>query len=159
MSKNTKQELLDTILAGREKLDDALAKVTDSQMTLAILHAKWTTKDLLGHLAFWEESAATLFTTLRMGQEPEPFPALDELNARQLAEWRTIPLAEVKTREKAAFERVLELIRSANDTELFDPAHFPFTGGRAYEEFFRDNTCGHYEEHLASLNTWLKRIA
>jgi hypothetical protein len=153
-----KSELKDAILAGRQQLAAALAQVRDSQMELNILHGEWTVKDLLGHLAFWEETVADLYETLRAGQTPAPFD-LDALNAKMLAEWEPVPLAEVKTREQAAFQRVLALIESASEAELFDPAHFPWTGGRAFEGIFQDNTCGHYEEHLPELSSWLKRVA
>ncbi len=156
---NSKQELLIHILAERQELESALAQVKDSQMDLTILYGEWTVKDLIGHLAFWEESVAALFATLQAGQTPAPFPDLDQLNARQVDEWRKIPLAGVKTREKAAFEQVLALARSASDAELFDSAHFPWTDGRAYADFICDNNWGHYKEHLAELISWLKRIA
>jgi hypothetical protein len=153
-----KAELKENILSGRQQLEAALVRMTDHQMTLTILHGEWTVKDLLGHLAFWEETVAELYATLRAGQEPAPFE-LDALNAKMLAQWGPVPLSEVKTREKAAFQRVLTLIETASEAELFDPAHFPWTGGRAFEGFFQDNTCGHYEEHLPEIIIWLKRIA
>jgi hypothetical protein len=154
-----KQALLDDMLSGRQELEAALARVKDSEMDLTILHGEWTVKDLLGHLAFWEETVTGLFITLRAGKNPEPFPDLDALNAQQIAEWRKIPLAEVKTREKAAFEQVVSLVISARDAELFEATHFPWTEGRVFAEFFCDNTCGHFKEHLPELIIWLKRIA
>jgi hypothetical protein len=154
-----KQELVAQITSGRASLDDALAKVGDSHMDLVILHGEWSVKDLFGHLAFWEETVVELFHILQDGKTPGPFPELDAVNAQALAESRKYSLADLLEREKAAYQKVLALINDATADELFNPAHFPWTGGKPFEELIRDNTCGHYEEHLPELIGWLKRIA
>lgn len=153
-----KQELIAQIALGRTSLDDALARVGDNHMDLVILHGEWSVKDLIGHLAFWEESVVELFYILRAGKTPEPFE-LDGLNAQALAKSRKHSLADLREEEKAAYRKALALVNDATDDELFNPAHFPWTGGRPFEELLRDNTCGHYEEHMPELTAWLKRIA
>lgn len=153
-----KQDLILQITSGRASLDDALSRVGESHMSLVILHGEWSVKDLIGHLAFWENTIVEFFHVLRAGKTPKPFE-LDVLNAQAMDESRKYSLADLREREKAAYQKVLALIKDAADDELFDPSHFPWTGGRPFEELIRDNTCGHYEEHMPELTAWLKRIA
>jgi hypothetical protein len=154
-----KQDLTARILTGRTQLEAALSHVDEERMPLIILHGEWSVKDLIGHLGFWENNVVSLFNTLRAGKTPEPSPELDALNARVLSESRKQSLSEVRRQEKTAYQKVLALIKDASERELFDPAHFPWTEGRPFENYISDNTYGHYEEHLPELAAWLKRIA
>ena len=154
-----KQDLTARILSGRTQLEAAISHVDEERMPLIILHGEWSVKDLIGHLGFWENHVVLLFTNLRAGKIPEPSPELDVINARVLSESRKQSLSEVRRQEKTAYQKVLALIKDASDRELFDPAHFPWTEGRPFENFISDNTYGHYEEHLPELSAWLKRIA
>lgn len=154
-----KQDLTAKIVSGRAQLDAALVRVDEERMPLIILHGEWSVKDLIGHLGFWENTAVSLFNTLRAGKTPEPFPELNAINARVLIESRKQSLSEVRRQEKAAYQKILGLLKEATDQELFDPAHFPWTEGRPFEGFISDNTYGHYEEHLPELTAWLKRMA
>src|SRR5512133_3382187 len=158
MGSMKKQELLARMTSGRALLDAALSKVDEERMPLIVLHSEWSAKDLIGHLGFWEDTVVKLFNILHSGKTPEPFE-LDALNAKVLAESRKQSLSEVSRQEKAAYQKVLVLVKSATDDELFNPDHFLWTGGKPFEELIRDNTCGHYEEHLPELTAWLKRIA
>lgn len=154
-----KQDLTAKIVAGRAQLEAALSHVDEERMPLIILHGEWSVKDLIGHLGFWENRIVSLFNTLRAGKTPEPSLELDVINARVLSESRKQSLSEVRRQEKAAYQKILALVKDASERELFDPAHFPWTEGRPFESFISDNTYGHYEEHLPELAAWLKRIA
>jgi hypothetical protein len=154
-----KQDLTTKIVSGRAQLDAALARVDEERMPLIILHGEWSVKDMIGHLGFWENTAVSLFNTLRAGKTPEPFPELNMINARVLIESRKQSLSEVRRQEKTAYQKILALLKEATDQELFDPAHFSWTEGRPFEGFISDNTYGHYEEHLPELTAWLKRMA
>jgi hypothetical protein len=154
-----KQELTAKIVSGRALLDAALLHVDEERMPLIVLHGEWSVKDLIGHLGYWENTVVTLFNALRSGKTPDPFPELDALNAKVLAESRKQSLNEVSRQEKTAYQKVLALVKDATEKELFDPSHFAWTGGKPFEEYISDNTYGHYEEHLPELTAWLKRIA
>lgn len=152
-----KHELTAKLLSERTRLDAALSRIDEERMPLIILYGEWSVKDLIGHLGYWENTVITLFNTLRAGNNPEPFPELDAINARVLADSRKQSLSEVQRQEKAAYQKILALIENATDHELFDSTHFAWTKGQPFEQYIADNTFGHYEEHLPELLTWLKR--
>ncbi|MCX6069200.1 MAG: ClbS/DfsB family four-helix bundle protein [Chloroflexi bacterium] len=152
-----KHELTAKLLSERARLDAALSRIDEERMPLIILYGEWSVKDLIGHLGYWENILIALFSTLRAGKTPEPFPELDAINARVLADSRKQSLSEVRRQEKTAYQKILALLEDATDHELFDAAHFAWTKGKPFENFIADNTFGHYEEHLPELLAWLKR--
>ena len=154
-----RQELLSRIIHNREELEATLAKFSDERMEMVILHGEWSVKDLIGHLGFWENRAVSLFSALRNGVTPEVSQDMDALNAKALVEFRSLPLGDVKSFEKAAYQKILGLLQEASDQELFDPKIFTWLEGRSFVDVIADNTWAHYEEHLPEMFQWLKRIA
>lgn len=147
------------IKASREALEAALARFDDERKQMVILHGEWSVKDLIGHLGFWENQVISVFASLKIGDSPNIFQDVDQMNARALAESRTLSLESVQLLEKNAYEQILQLVQEASDLDLFDPGRFTWTEGRNFEQIISDNTWEHYDEHLPELFHWLKRIA
>jgi hypothetical protein len=80
----------------------------------------WGVRDLIGHLASWEERALQAFLCARSG---EPFQALigirsvDALNERNVAAWRERSLKTVRANARAIHERLLDELRSCSAAE------------------------------------------
>ena len=157
--KMSKPDLLGKIQSGRDELEQVLNKVSEQQKLLVILHGEWSTKDLLGHLGFWENRVAELYEALHAGNFPEPALDLNRINAKSFMEMREKTLLEVEVFERDAFLKVLEVVRKATDDELFGPSFFTWTNGTSFQELISDNTWGHYVEHVPEITAWLKRIA
>jgi hypothetical protein len=151
----TKEKLLAQVFAAREELETTLARVPEQEMGTPILHDGWSVQDTLCHLAFWQELATACFAALRAGQTPDPIIDVDALNARILTDFRHLSLEEVREREQAAYQQVLDMIESATEDELFDPGHFTWTNGNPFLTWIENNTWGHYAEHLPELQAWL----
>src|SRR5438309_4032353 len=89
MSESTRQEALATLQQGNDALAALFAQLSPDQMVKAatIGGGDWSAKDLLGHIAFWEELAAQTLAEWRAGQRPSienafGQPATDAANAR-----------------------------------------------------------------------------
>ena len=143
--------LLQTIEAGRDRLDAVLAALPDEAMAERIDDA-WTRKDVLAHLEAWERRVVDLLEGLRAGREPDDRVETDELNARFHAADRDRPLADVRASERTAYLRVRAAIEGASDEELFEGGHFAWTEGDPLADWFRGNTDEHYDEHLEQLS-------
>jgi hypothetical protein len=143
--------LLQTIEAGRDRLDAVLAALPDEAMAERIDDA-WTRKDVVAHLEAWERRVVDLLEGLRAGREPDDRVETDELNARFHAADRDRPLAGVRASERTAYLRVRAAIEGASDEELFEGGHFAWTEGDPLADWFRGNTDEHYDEHLEQLS-------
>jgi hypothetical protein len=136
--------------AGRIRLDAALAGFSDEAM-LDRIDDEWTRKDVLAHIEAWERRVVDLLERLRTGDALAEQVETDELNARFHAANQDRSLADVRSGERAAYDRMLAAIDGAADEELFDGSHFAWTDGDRLADWFRSNGDEHYDEHLEQL--------
>ena len=115
----------------------------------------WTAKEMLAHVAFWDETVEPVIVDMYRGgsldrdwafgsgyTHPDgPWPDTDEHNAREAAWASPLPPGEVVARLDAAHSRALGIIRSLSDDELQDPRYQRYLGMQA----------AHYDEHLVEL--------
>ena len=142
----------------RGAFEALLARFPQDERDRAVLANGWSFKDLLGHLAFWQERVVSIYHHLTGG--PEPVPGLgalnvDELNAQVYAQYHARPLTEVVARAQASYRALLDLIRSVPETDLFDGDRFAWTKGRPFGDWIEGNSAGHYQEHLPDLRSCL----
>lgn len=116
----------------------------------------WTAKELVSHVAFWDEAIFGFITTAVRGKElPEgwsftsgyvpagEWPSADQHNARE-AEWaRNRPASEVIERLLKAHETAVATLEGVSDEEISKmPRYFA-------------SLAEHYKEHLAELEALL----
>ncbi len=138
------------IIAGRERLATALAPYDETAM-LDRVDGDWTRKDVIAHLEAWERRVVVLLGRLRAGDPPNDEVDTDELNQRFFEAGRDRSLGDVMRGERDAAERMLAAIDEATDEELFDGAHFAWTEGEPFADWFRGNGDEHVDEHLEQL--------
>jgi hypothetical protein len=93
-----------------------------------------------------------LVERLRAGDPLTDRTETDELNARFYVASRDRALADVRSGERQAYERMIATIEGASDEELFDGNHFAWTEGEPLAGWFRGNGDEHYDEHLEQLS-------
>jgi len=147
MDRTTLRELIE---AGRDRFDVTLAGFSDEAM-LERIDDEWTRKDVVAHVEAWERRVVRLFESLRSGAPFDGEEETDGLNARLFALDRDRPLEDVRTGERAAYERMMAALGDASDEELFDGRHFAWTDGDPFADWFRANGDEHYDEHLEQL--------
>jgi hypothetical protein len=109
--------------------------------------AGWTLKEMVGHLAYWEDTVPTFVESIRAGAARESSGSVDEQNARVAAAVRSLARDDVLEQLESAHRRVVDLVRSLNEDELAD--------GRILEKLAGD-TYEHYPEHFADLGAAIK---
>ncbi len=136
---------------------EALLELSDEQLgePVAAAHA-WSGRDLMAHLCVWQEWALQMAKELAVGTTSATWDRLqafdwdsegDEMNARQLEEWRVLPMAEVRRRFAAVPGELRGYLTVVPETRwLKDGARF---------KTIEANTLGHYAEHEADLRAVL----
>jgi hypothetical protein len=124
MASPTRDEALATLEEGNAALTALFARLTDDQMSrpATIGGGDWSAKDLLGHVAFWEELAAEAIDTVRAGRTPRAESifgsnGVDAANAEDQKRTLEQPLAETQSRALAAHRAVVAGIESMSDAE------------------------------------------
>lgn len=152
-------ELRERVEADCRPLRDAVARFQLADFDRRT-RSGWTVKEMLAHLAFWEETAAPLVAGFRGHPQMEleawyhgdlqayardvgsDWPPAMVHNARETAWARPRELREVVARWEQAHRRLLELVESLGEDELRDE--------RIVAELLA--CCSdHYKEHLSEL--------
>ena len=135
---------------------EALGAIPDEQMDVEVEGAHgWSARDLIGHMVAWQEWALATARELAVGDRSPTKERLDEewdrrgdaMNADIQAEWRTLPLAEVRRRfgeipgELRGYLTVVPETRWVKNDD--------------YLRYFLDETIEHYAEHAADLEAIL----
>jgi len=149
----TVEQCLEYLLDGRGRVEALLARIDDPERTL---DDGWNAKDILMHLARWQERVAGWFEEAASGgtpERPEPgysFEQTDELNERDRETGRAATIEEARQAFGDSYERVAAVIRSLSDEELNDPARFGWLGFEA-RSAIAGNSYGHYRDHTDAL--------
>ncbi len=142
----SKSELLAKIehgyVASRAVLDALPAERWDET-----LPAGWTLKEMVGHLAYWEDTVPPFVGSIRTGTARESAGTVDEQNANAAATVKGLSRDEVLKRWQDAHARVTDMVLSLNDDEL--------ANGSLIEKLAGD-TFDHYPDHFADLGAAIK---
>lgn len=142
-----------------ERMDEAWGPLRGAADSLApggleqLTAAGWTAKELLSHVAFWDEAALPVILYMLRGQDiPEGhyfgsgyradsnvWPSADVHNAREAGWGREHSADEVVARLLRAHGSLVETVASLSDEEA--AAHGGYLGDH----------CDHYREHAAEL--------
>jgi uncharacterized protein (TIGR03083 family) len=145
-----KAQIIDQIRRSRQQFEEALARIDSARMTEPGVNGDWSVKDVLAHIAWWEQH---LLRRLRSGRDDlyvegvDGRSATDRANAEVFAANRERPLAEVRAEFDASYREVLETIEGMSDDEL--------ASDEVYEDIGAD-TFRHYPEHTAMLTAWIE---
>ncbi len=118
-------EALETLSEGQSRLDALFAVLSDEEMQrAATIGGGWAAKDLMGHIAFWEELAVEAVSAWRDDRPPEVASifakgreGVDEANARDQSHTSGQSVAEVRRRADAAHLAVLKAIAEIAEDE------------------------------------------
>ncbi len=128
----TRDDALATLEEGHRLTADLIAGLSDEQLSrpATIGGGDWAAKDLLGHIASWEEYALRTLQEWRRGERPwveDVFRTPDEVdgvNAEAVAAKAAMSAGEVRQAAEASFRSLVDAIRSMSDDEWSQKAPY-----------------------------------
>ncbi len=155
-----KQELVEKLIANRDELFNAVADATEAQINTIRVCGKWTIKDTVGHISYWEQVIHDMVRESYAEGRPHPMkddPKDDGINPREAAKrkdwsWQRVR-AEFENTRRATIERVESL--SELDLEFQVPSPW-WNDNRIYPvgTLIEEDTVGHCREHLEQIKRW-----
>jgi hypothetical protein len=158
MEPQNKSELLERMEQARTRLEQAIGRLSEAQLTTSQPDSGWTIKDHLAHLAAWEAGIAALlqrqprWEAMGVDEATAENHEMDDLNDIIYRQQKDRSLAEVKAYFDAAHRQMLAALNRLSDEELFKP--YAYYEGKAENDDTRPiinwivgNTYEHYEEH------------
>ena len=155
----TKKELAAEIDVAWMALQDALAGLSDAEMTSVLDAQGWTVKDHLTHLAAWEESVQFFlqgrprYEALGVDEQLYSAADFDDINRVVRQRRQHLSLDQARTQLDATHRRLMGRVELLSDADLNQPVrHFLPTSSaddlRKAIDIVRDNTSSHFSEHL-----------
>lgn len=136
---------------------EALDALTDEQLSVPVDGAHgWSGRDLMGHMAAWQEVALSMARDLAVGEtspskeraDAEWEARGDAVNDDLLAAWAALPMDEVRRRFRTASGELRGYLTVVPESRwVKHPTHM---------EDFVGETLEHYEEHLPELGAILQ---
>jgi hypothetical protein len=117
----SRAEALTILAEGQAGLDQHFGRLDEAALVrpATIGGGEWSAKDLMGHIAFWEELALEAIDASRAGRTPavDEFKDANEANAHNQRNTAPQSLAETQKRAEAAHNAILAAIRNMSDAE------------------------------------------
>jgi len=139
---------------------EALDSLGDEQLDVPIDEAhEWSGRDLISHLVAWQSNALDVAKELAVGatsptkerSDREWDERGDDINAEIQAEWRALPIAEVRRRLREVPGELRGYLTVVPETRWIKHAD--------HLRYFIDETIDHYADHTADLEAILEAAA
>jgi hypothetical protein len=137
------RELNERIARSWQAWVDAVTGIPDERLAEPSVGV-WSTKDLLGHVAFWEDWAVAHCQRLLAG-EPEPADESETTHEEHMAKRKSASAAAQKRYRDDAHARLAAFLATVRDDEPAFPRLVEVVAGETYD---------HYDEHTAQVHAW-----
>lgn len=130
MASITREEALATLEDGQQKIDALVAQLSDEEQErpATIGGGDWSAKDLLGHIARWNEIAVEALAAWRKGERPEIEDVwgdgVDQLNAQNYERSKTDPPELARSRIRRSHDVLVGAIRDMGNAEWHSEAPY-----------------------------------
>ncbi len=152
-------DLLTAIEAGRAELNELWSGVGENALTQRPgPQVDWSVKDLMAHLAYWEQTIADCIRQAMHGESPNWDVDVDAENARLLALTEGRSLAQVRQDFQTSLEAVRLLLDDLTEEDFSSPERFDWLHGNPAWMTLADNSFQHYAEHLPDLRRWRESL-
>jgi uncharacterized damage-inducible protein DinB len=153
-----KAEFLNLQRQARAEWDALIAQVPPDKMTQPDVVGRWSIKDLIAHVAWYENEMVNVITTRVFDGSPWwELEDVDERNARIYEQYRDVPLDKVLTDAKAIYQKFIEALMSLSDEELNSASYFRDMPTEWIPwQVIASNCFEHYPQHIPDVEAWLE---
>lgn len=147
------ETLVGALERSRDAFHDALAEVDVELVTVPGVVGDWSVRDLVVHVAAWDEHGADALELAIAGRGAEfayTGADTDATNERIFAESQHVSPVEALAREERAFERFRRVVAELDPALLGER----LGNGDTVEEVIRYDGPDHYAEHTEHLREW-----
>ena len=156
--------LLDTIQTERARFESLIAPLSEEQLYSPTFDGQWSIKDIMAHIAVWEQICARWLEEFSRGVIPQPSERNDlGSNDRIYQENQNRTLAEVRELFRQAHQQFLQrvdlLARTFSEEDLNEPDRFAWADswpGHSLIAVIADNSYEHYYDHGEQIRRWLE---
>lgn len=154
-----KTTLLNTIQAEHAQLESLVALLTEAQLSTEPPDEEWSIKDIMAHVAVWEQVCARWLEEFLRGVMPQPSERIEDgVNARIYRENHDRSLTEVQKLFHDAHQQFLQQVnlitQTLSEEDLNGSQRFAWTQhwpGYSLIAVIADNSYEHYQDHAQQI--------
>ena len=153
----TGEQVFARLARSRQALHQAIQGLSEQDLTQVQVEGVWTIRDILGHIASWDE---TCLTPLQHYVDGGPFDAVvmpDHLawNDEQAARKQTLPLDAILDQWTAIRQDLLAAARRLSEEQWMTSVPCPWGGSGAIAELL-EGLAYHEQAHARTVKRWRK---
>jgi hypothetical protein len=164
-SPTSKAELLERMRTGRAEWDALIGQIPETAMTQPVMNDSWSVKDLIAHVAAYENWTAAqlraanenrvptdmeLYGVEQLPPDPEGWD-LDRQNAAIYWRYREMPLSEVQAFSARAYDDLIAAVERTPEDELAKPGTPTWVIDTSLLAVIPGQSYAHYEQHFDEL--------
>lgn len=163
-----REEALHVLEEAWRGLSERVARISEADLDLAGVGRDWSVKDIIGHVAAWEQAALDAIEDWQAGEAPRidqviPTHAeVDPFNASEVERRRPLSVGEVRAEARQVHHLLVESIAGLSDqawVSPFEGARRPGSLGDVLGRILGAPALpfGHVFAHLPDLDAFLSR--
>jgi hypothetical protein len=141
-----REQLIARIEGSWGAFNDACAGLSDAASTQRGVVDDWSVKDLMAHVATWEEEGLKALPVIMQDKRPPRYGGVDNFNARQNEANSRLSLTEARDALQGSHRRLLDFIATVPEAW--------FESETRFRHRLRLDTWGHYPEHTEAILAW-----
>lgn len=155
----TRDEMLRALKQSHSSLLETIDGIPEDAIVTQPVTESWTIKDLLGHMAMWQQVALSFITDYRASGTPQSLglendAAVDTYNRRGADLRRDWSLARARAELEDAHRHLLSAVESLSDDDLHKALPAPWHSAATLEQLIAINSYEHDPEHIEQIKRW-----
>ena len=148
----TREEFITASEIALERLMAPLKELPPELMDEPIDDGKWSVKQLIIHLIYWDTLVVGALEALYAGDEFDwsPYGEPDELNKEIIADKQDTPYSRVTMEFQIVHSTLMAAIERIPEERFGENGDLP--------EWLVVRVPGHYEQHIETIESWAKKI-
>ena len=134
-------------------LQASYADLSDTEMLVPGVTGTWSIKDIILHVASWEEEALRHLPHILAGGRPPRYSVLyggiDAFNAQTTERNRSLSVGEALRHRDETHRRLIAFIQTVPDDQFISDTRF--------RRRLRADTYGHYPKHTGAIGRWRRK--
>ncbi|HNP72770.1 MAG TPA: DinB family protein [Kouleothrix sp.] len=126
-----------------------IAGLSDADRDTPGTAERWSVKDTLAHITFWQQASIERLEAARDGRDPTMYGDFQPVNERVFEERRALPWAQVLADAEQAHTGLRNALHTLDAQQLTDPERFAWAQGQALASGVLGNGFWHPIEHVA----------
>ncbi len=157
-----RDEAVVRLRSARKELLESLGGISEEDMVRPNAVVKWSLKDLLGHIAAWDEEILRVIQAYAMQPEPHYSYSISDRNdfavwnAEQVELRKNNTLPQIRSEFDNARRDLIQIVEGVTDQVLMRPKRTPWDELRTGLELL-DEEAAHDLEHAKDIRSWRKK--